>query len=102
MDSVTIQNYKSENFEDVKRIYASGQKEQITKGIKLGLQNHFVIGYLTFLFTSGSYFSIYYGILALSIGLYVQAGSVYSFYNLYVRLVICLYLFIFDISKVLD
>ena len=85
MDSVTIQNYKSEYFEDVKRIYSSGQKEQITKGIYLGLQNHFVIGYLTFLFVIGSYFSICYGLLALSVGLYVQAGSVYSFYTLYVR-----------------
>ena len=90
MDCVTIQNYKSEDFEDVKRIYSSGQKEQITKGIYLGLQNHFVIGYLTFLFFFGSYFSIFYGFFALSVGLYVQAGSVHSFYTLYVRY-ICMY-----------
>ena len=90
MDSVTIQNYKSENFEDVKRIYSSGQKEQITKGIHLGLQNPFVLGYLTFLFVIGSYFSIFYGLLALSVGFYVQAGSVHSFYTLYVRY-ICMY-----------
>ena len=85
MDSVTIQNYKSENFEDVKRIYSSGQKEQITKGIKLGLTNHSVIGYLTFLFIIGSYFSIYYGLLALSVGFYIHAGSVYSSYTLYIK-----------------
>ena len=85
MDCVTIQNYKSEDFEDVKRIYSSGQKEQISKGINLGLQNPCVLGYLTFLFVIGSYFSIFYGLLALSVGFYVQAGSVYSFYTLYVR-----------------
>ena len=85
MDSVTIQNYKSEYFEDVKRIYSSGQKEQISKGINLGLQNPCVFGYLTFLFLIGSYFSIFYGLLALSVGFYVQAGSVYSFYTLYIR-----------------
>ena len=85
MDCVTIQNYKSEDFEDVKRIYSSVQKEQISKGINLGLQNPCVLGYLTFLFLIGSYFSIFYGLLALSVGFYVQAGSVYSFYTLYVR-----------------
>ena len=85
MDSIVIQNYKPENHEDVRRIFASGMIEQIPKGIIIGWQNPSVIGYIILLCIFGSSFSLYYGMLGLIFGLSIHAASVYCMYALYVR-----------------
>ena len=85
MESIIIQNYQPRHYEDVKQIWASGQKEQITSGIKRGWKSPNVIGYLTLFFIFGSIFSTYYGCLFVTFGLIIHAGSVYSFYTFYVR-----------------
>ena len=85
METIIIQNYQPRHYEYVKQIYASGQKEQITRGIQLGWRSPNVIGYLTILFIFGSIFSFYYGFLAFMFGLLFHAGSVFSYYTLYVR-----------------
>ena len=87
MDSIIIQRYQSNDHEDVKRIFSSGMKEQILKGIKIGWKSNSVVGYLTFLFIFGYLFSFSCGIKALIFGLFFHAGSVYSVYNLYIRYV---------------
>ena len=85
MASILIQNYEPENHEDVKRIFASGQFEQIIKGIIIGWQKPTVIGYISILCILGSLFSLYYGMLGLIFGVSIHAGSVYCMYGLYVR-----------------
>ena len=85
MDSIIIQKYQPNNYEDVKRIFSLGMKEQISKGIKIGWKSPSVFGYLTFLFTFGYLFSFSCGIKALAFGLFFYTGSVYSLYTLYVR-----------------
>ena len=85
MDSIVIQNYKPENHEDVRRIFASGMIEQIPKGIIIGWQNPTVIGYISFLCIFGSSFSSYYGMLGLIFGFLIHAGSVYLVYILSLR-----------------
>ena len=57
MDSIIIQKYQPNNYEDVKRIFSLGMKEQISKGIKIGWKSPSVFGYLTSLFTFGYLFS---------------------------------------------
>ena len=85
MASIVIQNYEPENHEDVKRIFASGQLEQIVKGIIIGWQKPTVIGYISFFCIFGSLFSLYYGMLGLIFGVSIHAASVYCMYALYVR-----------------
>jgi hypothetical protein len=85
MDSIVIQNYEHENHKDVKRIFASGQIEQIVKALIIGWQKPTVIGYISFFCIFGSLFSLYYGILGLIFGASIHAGSVYCMYALYVR-----------------
>ena len=85
MASILIQNYEPENHEDVKRIFASGQMEQIVKGIIIGWQKPTVIGYISFFCIFGLLFSFYYGMLGFIFGVSIHAGSVYCMYALYVR-----------------
>ena len=85
MASIVIQNYEPENHEDVKRIFASGQIEQIVKGIIIGWQKPTVIGYISFFCIFGSLFSLYYGMLGLIFGFLIHAGSVYLVYILSLR-----------------
>ena len=85
MDSIGIQDYKPENYEDVRRIFTSGMIEQIPKGIIIGCQKPSVIGYISFLCIFGSLFSLYYGMLGLIIGFLIHSGSVYLVYTLSLR-----------------
>ena len=85
MASIIIQNYEPENHEDCKRIFASGQIEQIVKAIIIGWQKPSVIGYISFFCIFGLLFSLYYGMLGLIFGVSIHAGSVYCMYGLYVR-----------------
>ena len=84
MASIVIQNYKPENHEDVKRIFASGQTDMIINGIIIGWQKLSVIGYITFLCIFGSLFSLYYGLLGFIFGMSIHAGSVYCVFAIYV------------------
>ena len=85
MASLVIQNYKPENHEDVKRIFASGQTDMIVTGIVIGWQKLTVIGYITFFCIFGSLFSLYYGLLGFIFGMSIHAGSVYLVYTLSLR-----------------
>ena len=85
MTSIIIQNYEPENHEDVKRIFASGQMEQIVKAIIIGWQKPTVIGYISFFCIFGLLFSFYYGMLGLIFGMSIHITSVYCMYALYVR-----------------
>ena len=93
MDSIIIRKYKPEDHKDVLRIFGAGMSDMqtIQNGIALGRKSPYVIGYLTILFLMGSLYSIFYGFIALTIGLSFHAFIVYFFFNFYTWYVYILY-----------
>ena len=85
MDPIVVQIYKPEYHAAVRRIFASGEKEQIKRSIILGWQNPKVIGFFTLFFIIGMLFSIICGILALLFGFCLHSGFVIFTYTFYVK-----------------
>ena len=85
MDSIKIRKYKQEDHKDVSRIFGAGMSDMqtIKNGIALGRKSPYVIGYLTIIFMMGSFYSLFYGFIALTIGLSFQAFMVYFVFNFY-------------------
>ena len=85
MDSIKIRKYKPEDHKDVSRIFGAGMSDiqTIKNGIALGRKSPYVIGYLTIIFLMGSFYSLFYGFIALTIGLSFHAFIVYFFFNFY-------------------
>ena len=93
MDSIKIRKYKPDDHKDVSRIFGAGMSDMqtIKNGIALGRKSPYVIGYLTIIFLMGSFYSIFYGFIALAIGLSFHAFIVYFFFNFYTWYVFIIY-----------
>ena len=57
MGSTLIEKYSTEHYAEVNRIFSEGTKEQVNKGIQLGLRNQTIQGLLALAFTMGAFFS---------------------------------------------
>ena len=85
MDSIKIRKYKPDDHKDVSRIFGAGMSDMqtIKNGIAIGRKSPYVIGYLTIIFLMGSFYSLFYGFIALTIGLSFHAFIVYFMFNFY-------------------
>ena len=92
MDLIKIRKYEPDDHKDVSRIFGAGMSDMqtIKNGIAIGRKSPYVIGYLTIIFLLGSFYSLFYGFIALTIGLSFHAFNVYFFFNFYTWYVYCI------------
>ena len=81
MDSITIRNYKSEDYKEVCRIFVTAHQGVTKHGIPIGRKSQYVISYLTILTMIGLFYSILWGLVALIVGLSFHVFAVFIFYN---------------------
>ena len=84
MGSTLIEKYSTEHYAEVNRIFSEGTKEQVNKGIQLGLRNQTIQGLLALAFTMGAFFSWLHAWIFLLWALVLQWVSVFACYYTYV------------------
>ena len=84
MGSTLIEKYSAEHYAEVNRIFSEGTKEQVNKGIQLGLRNQTIQGLLALAFTMGAFFSWFHAWIFLFWALVLQWVSVFACYYTYV------------------
>ena len=81
MDSLSIREYKPEDYDEVIRLYKSHFDNAIKIGIIDGMKTTKIYGFLIFIFfLCTAMFSLYNGIIAFFIGICIHAISVWLCY----------------------
>ena len=81
MDSITIRKYKSEDYKDICRIFVSAHQGNTKDGIFIGIKSPYVVSYLTIFTMIGLFYSIFWGLVGLIVGLSFHACACFTCYN---------------------
>ena len=84
MDTIVIRKYKTDDYDEVNRLFVLSVKDYIKNGIIGGMKTPKISAGLIFLFFSGFIFSsLFHGIIACFFGICVHAACVILVYAMY-------------------